>query len=120
MEEDFKAGYASAIGGIATNYVIYIFFTILGILSEDPFFEKFMNTDFVRWFITVLVVVLLVEVLVDFVNAIASISYAIGLIIGGFIVLVFFGEMTNVAIGLFGFFFRIVLEILKEYGSYSY
>ena len=120
MEEDFKAGCASAIGGMVTNFMIYIFFTILGILSKDQFFAKFMNTDFIRWFIIVLVMVLLVEILMDFVNAIASVSYAIGLIIGGLFVLVFFGETTNVAIGLLRLFFRILLEILKQFGSYFY
>ena len=115
MEDDLKAGCASAIGGIVTNFMVYIFFTILGILSKDPFFAKFMNTDFLRWFIIVLVIVFLVEVLMDFVNAIASVNYAIGLIIGGLFVLIFFGEMTNVVIGLLGLFFRILLEILKRY-----
>ena len=79
-----------------------------------------MNTDFVRWFIIVLVMVLLIEVLIDFANAIASVSYVIDLIIGGLIVLAIFGEMTNVAIGLLGLSFRILLEILKQYGSYFY
>ena len=120
MEEDFKAGYASAIGGIVTNYIIYVFFTILGILSKNPFFVKFMNTDFVRLFIVALIIVFIVEIFIDFVNAIASIGYAIGLVIGGLIVLVFFGETTNVAIGLLGLFFRILLEIFKQYGSYFY
>lgn len=120
MEEDFRSGYASTIGGILTNYLIYILFNIIGILSEDPFFAKFLNIDFVRGFIIALVIVLLVEFFIDFFNAIASVSYALGLIIGGLIVLVLFGETTNIVIGLLGLFFRILFEILKQYGSCFY
>ena len=40
MEDDLKAGCASAIGGIVTNFMVYIFFTILGILSKDPFLRS--------------------------------------------------------------------------------
>lgn len=39
-------------------------------------------------------------------------SYAIGLVVGGLIVLASFGVVTNIVIGLLGLSFRILLEIL--------
>ena len=118
MEEDFRAGFASAIEGIATNIVVYILFTVLGILTENPFLTRWTNTDFIHWFIIILVIILLVEILMDLVNAIISASYALGLIVGGIIILVFFGEITNIVIGFLGVLLRISIEILKQYESY--
>jgi len=114
VEDELKAGLASVIEGIITNYLIYVLFTMLGILSRAPPFAELMNTNFVIYLIIIIIMTLLIEEIMNFINAIMSIGYAVGLVIGGFVVFFSLGEETNIIIGICSLLLRLVIEILKH------
>ena len=114
MEDELKAGLASVIEGIITNYLIYVLFTMLGILSRAPPFAELMNTNFVIYLIIIIFMTLLIGEIMNFINAIMSIGYAVGLVIGGFVVFFSLGEETNIIIGICSLLLRLVIEILKH------
>ena len=86
-------------------------------MSAETLSTKWTDASFIQWFIIALIFISLVELFTDFISAIVSLGYALGLIIGGEIVFVLTGDVTSVIIGFLGIFMEVIIHSLRRYRS---